>query len=678
MAENTALAIEARESVDEDANSTTSSNCDKHERFKLMPREYDFSNIEDVLLEHHGLGLESVEDIYPCSLMQENMYIGQKMGGSLLYQTASIYQIPSSYTLDHIRDAWQQIVDRHQPLRTVYVETSDSISGRLLDAVVLLETTGKVVAGTSEDRDVIIARRPLRPSTLGQGTYHQLTVYPYSRSENGKRLLKIELNHITIDAASMIVIIDELGQALQGCLSLEKMPTGYGKYIEYLQLRTDEDRALDYWIEYLDAVQPCQFPALNDHGEHQAGSSELVEVPLSTSLTSLRQFCQNSKITVATALQAAWAQVLHIYTGDPNVCFGYLCSGRSLPIPGVTEIVGPMMNLMVCRLWDIGNKYFQELVDTVRDDFSTALPNQSFSLRNVQRILGNSESRLFNTVINTFYGPSKLADDSGQLIKLLSSHNASDLDIVVKAIYTDVDLRIRLAYSSMTLCPAMAKHVSHTFAAILDRMVTTRAPSSIRVSEMIAASPHDIQKMGLWNDGSLVAPHFQPICVHDLIESTARIYPTKSAIHAWDGHMDYETLNVASSALAHLIVQRGLGAANYIPLCFEKSKWYSVALLGVMKSGNAFVPLDLSNPDQRMRKILDRLWTGKQGKGVIVCSPKLAGKCALLAEHIIVLDQQLLDKVLSSGPTDNDLPTTKPNDPAYVIFTVCISKELIT
>lgn len=594
------------------------------------------------------------------------------MGASSLYQTTSVYTVPSSYTLDHIQDAWQQVVHRHQTLRTVYVETSDSSSGRLLDAVVLLKPAGKVLAGTSEDRDKILARSSIEPSTLGLGTYHRLTVYADSGSEVDRTLLRIELNHITVDATSMIVLIDELGQALQGRLSLKSPPTGYGKYIEYLQLRTDENRALDHWIDYLDSVQPCHFPALNDHTEHQAGSFELIEVPFSTNLARLRQFCQTSRITIATALQAAWAQVLHMYTGDPDVCFGYLCSGRSLPIPGVTEIVGPMMNLMACRIRDVGNMFLQELVDTIRDDFSDALPHQLISLRNVQRILGNSESKLFNTVVNTFYGSSKLADDSDQLIKLVSSHNASDLDIVVKAIYTDVDLRIRLAYSSTTLSHIMATHVAHTFAAIVDRMVKVADSSSCRVSEMTTSSPYDIQEMTGWNDRSLKAPKFQPVCVHELIETTARTHPRLPAIHSWDGHMDYELLDKASSALARLITQRGFGTKKYIALCFEKSKWYSVALLGVMKSGNAFVPIDLSNPDQRRRKILDQLKATNKGEGIIICSAKLAKKCAMLAQHTIVLEQQSLDKSLSVGSTDNALPTSKPNDPAYVIFTVCV------
>lgn len=672
LTENAALATEARQSFHENDDSTDSLSHGTHKRFKLMPSDYDFSSIEHVLQQHHGLGLEGVEDVYPCSLMQENMYIGQKMGGSSLYQTTSVYQVSSSYSLDHIQDAWQQIVHRHQTLRTVYVETTDSSSGRLLDAVVLSEMALKVLAGTSEDRDKILAQCSIKPSTLGPGTYHQLTVYPAAGSEVDSRLLKVELNHITVDATSMMTIIDELGQALQGRLSLKSPPTGYGEYIEYLQRRTDEDRALDHWIEYLDSVQPCHFPSMNENREHQAGSSELIEVPISTSLTRLRQFCQTSRITVATALQAAWAQVLHIYTGDPDVCFGYLCSGRSLPIPGVTGIVGPMMNLMVCRVRDVGNIFLQELLHNTRDDFSNALPHQSFSLRNVQRILGNSESKLFNTVVNTFYGPSKLVDDNDQFIKLVSSHNASDLDIVVKAIYTDFDLRVRLAYSSTALSRTMAKHVAHTFAVIVDRMVTIPDSSSCRVSEVTTASSYDIQAMTLWNDRSLKGADFQPVCVHELIELTARKHPRLPAIHAWDGHMDYELLDKASSALAHLIIERGFGTKKHIALCFEKSKWYSVALLGVMKSGNAFVPIDLTNPNERRRKILNQLEATNQGESMIICSPKLAEKCAVLAKHTIILEEQSLDKSPSLGSTDHALPTTKPNEPAYIIFTVCI------
>lgn len=666
LGENAALANETQETLI----SVDSASGNRNEVFQLMPKDYDFAKIDEVLKKHQGLGVEDVEDIYPCSLMQENMYIGQKMGGASLYQTTSVYRVPSSYTLDRIRIAWQQVVNRHQTLRTVYVETSDSGSGRLLDAVVLAKIAGNVVAGTSDERDAILAGNSTYESKVGRGTCHQVTVFPETVLEADTRLLKLTLDHITVDATSMVVVVEELGQALQGLLTLKGPPTGYGKYIEYLQRHTDENRALDYWIEYLDGVRPCQFPALNENGNNHAGSSELIQVPLAISLPQLREFCHNSRITVATAVQAAWAQVLHTYTDEPDVCFGYLCSGRGLPIPGVTSVVGPMMNLMVCCIRDIENNLLQELLDRIRDDFNTALPYQCFSLRNVQRILGNSESKLFNTIVNTFYSPSRLADDSDQIIKHVSSHNASDLDIVVKALYTDVDFKVRLAYSSTALSASMAEHVAHTFGTILDRMVTTANGPSCKVSKMFTASPYDIQMISSWNEQTASPIDIQPICVHDLIQLTARKYPSQPAIHAWDGHMDYETFDKASTLLAQWISRQSIGTNQSIPLCFEKSKWYSVALLAVMKSGNAFVPLDLSNPDQRMRKIIDQLGKTDQKESLIICSRNLAGRCASLARHTIVLDQELLQYLLSVDPTGVSLPTTKLSDPAYVIYTV--------
>lgn len=666
LVENAALANETQETFV----SVDSASGDRHEIFRLMPKDYDFTKIDEYLKEHHGLSVEDMQDIYPCSLMQENMYIGQKMGGASLYQTTSVYRVSSSYTLDHIRSAWQQVVDRHQTLRTVYVETSDSNSGRLLDAVVLAKMAGNVVAGTSDERDAILAGSPINKRQVERGICHQVTVFPETTPEADMRLLKLTLDHITVDATSMVVVVEEFGQALQGLLSLKDPPTGYDKYIEYLQLHTDENRALDYWIEYLDGVRSCQFPALNENGENQAGSSELIDVPIVTSLAQVRQFCHNSRITVATAVQAAWAQVLQIYTDEPDVCFGYLCSGRGLPIPGVTSVVGPMMNLMVCCIRDIRNNLLKELVDKIRDDFNTALPHQCFSLRNVQRILGNSESKLFNTIVNTFYGPSRLADDSDQIIKHVSSHNASDLDIVVKALYTDVDLKIRLAYSSSTLSASMAKHVAHTFGAILDRMVAVADGTSCKVSKMVTASPYDTQMISSWNEQSNRPADIQPTCLHDMISLTARKYPTHPAIHAWDGHMDYSTFDMASTALAQWITRQGIGTNNSIPLCFEKSKWYSVAVLAVMKSGNAFVPLDLSNPDQRMRKIIDQLGKADRNNSLIICSRKLAGRCALLAQQTIVLDEQLLQELLAMNLSDNSLPTTTLSDTAYVIYTV--------
>ncbi|OLN96770.1 Nonribosomal peptide synthetase 8-like protein 3 [Colletotrichum chlorophyti] len=640
-----------------------------HERFPLMPCDYDFAKIHDELRGRFGSSPHDVEDIYPCSSMQESMYIGQKMSSKRLYRTRGLFETQEGFNLEHFEKVWDDIVSRHQILRAVFVETSDSSSGRLLDAVVLKKkkqrVTVKRVRNLEEVKRNFHSRDGDAKRHFEDEYQHRIVIYTNEESATFVRgLFQVDLNHLTVDGSSLMIIIDELIKGLQGT-RLSCPAPGYGRYINYLQNQANEDEALDYWIDYLDGAEPCYFPTMNDNRGGDEGSFNVVEMGLDTTLEDLRAFCQRCNATLSSTLQVAWALVLQAYTGDPNVCFGYLSSGRSLPIMGVSDIVGPMMNLLVCRIDGINEMTLGELLDGIRDDFVNALPHQCFSIGRVQRILGTNESKLFNTIMTSYYSPSMSHDDRNNLFKLVASHNASDFDIVLKVVYSDVDIRVRLAYSTATLSPMMAEKVSHTFSSVLSRIAEK---SSLRtpISEYTTISPGDLQQVTYWNSQNT----FRDVpleCVHQLIEERVRLHPEAPAIYACDGEMTYKELDVAATAIAQHISELGVGPGAFIPLCFEKSKWYSVSVLAVLKSGNAFVPLDLSNPPVRIQEILCQIGVSQES-GLLICSFQQASELRCFARHVLELSQVQLSASMAKANT-GPLPLITPRDPAYVIFT---------
>ncbi|KAF4815872.1 Nonribosomal peptide synthetase 8 [Colletotrichum siamense] len=650
----------------DEAGSSSRKGSDRDETYHLMPSEYDFTKVFDELKAKYGVSPDDVEDIYPCSPMQENMYIGQKMSSKRLYRSRGLFEADSAFDFDKFKGAWNDIVQRHQTLRTVYIETADPTSGRLLDAVVLKNKPGQVkISHYDEESEV---HRKFHDGAIDDGEngddQHQIIIYASSKKQHhGRVFFQVDLNHLTVDGSSLMIIVEELVKGLRGVPSLGPA-TGYGKYIDHLRNQVDEDGALDYWIDYLDGAEPCYFPTMNDNMKGDGGSFEVLEMSLDTSLEQLRNFCRNFNATVSNTLQAVWALVLHTYTGDSNVCFGYLSSGRSLPILGVSEIVGPMMNLLVCRVRDMTSKSLSDLLGEIRHDFVHSLPHQCFSIGKVQRILGTNESKLFNTIMTSYYSPT-LSNETSNMFKLVASHNASDFDIVLKVVYSDSDIRVRLAYSTATLSPAMAKGVSHTFSAILKSLVEASEPdTSVRSTAVI--SPQGLRDVTEWNHQNSLQ-ELSPICVHRLIEERARSQPDAPAICAWDGEMTYQELDAAATHVASYITNLGIGPGSYVPLCFQKSRWYSVALLAVMKSGNAFVPLDLSNPPARIQEILKQLGISED-HGLIICSPQQASDLASSARNVLELDEEQLSAI-ASAKTAPPLPTVTPKDPAYVIFT---------
>ncbi|OHF03962.1 peptide synthetase [Colletotrichum orchidophilum] len=644
------------------------------ERFSQMPLGYDFAKIFNELRENYNVDVDAIEDIYPCSPMQESMYIGQKMISKRLYRTRGLFEA-QELDLDQFQASWNEIVHRHQTLRTVYVEASEFNSSRLLDAVVLKSGPQSIIIEHVEDLEDIshqFTNGDLETVKTDQdGCQHQITIYVSAREPTGSRVLfHMDLNHLTVDGSSLMIIIDELVNGLQ-CSRQPGPAPGYGRYIDYLQTQADEDGALDYWVDYLDGAEPCFFPALDDNKTQagNAGSFQVAEMPLTVTLDDIRAFCQKYNATISNVLQAVWSLVLYTYTGDSDICFGYLSSGRSLPIPGVAQIVGPMMNLLVSRVGGVDTMSLKDLLETFRDDFLNALPHQCFSISKVQRILGTNETKLFNTIMTSYYSPYMSGDSSSSLFKLIASHNASDFDIVLKAVYSDSDIRVRLAYSIAVLSPSMASRVSHTFSSILSRLIGMDNAQAA-VNSTTAISSWDMRQVTAWNS-HMHTPLLkaQSTCIHQLIQEQVRLRPTAPAIHSWDGNMSYKELDEAATIVAQEILNLGIGPGAFVALCFEKSKWYSVALLGVLKSGNAFSPVDISNPETRREEILQQLGIS-ENSGLVICSCKQAPSIRHLAGQILQLDQEQLETSMSSrvergGP----LVATSSDSPAYVVFT---------
>lgn len=149
--------------------------------------------------------------------------------------------------------------------------------------------------------------------------------------------------------------------------------------------------------------------------------------------------------------------------------------------------------------------------------------------------------------------------------------------------------------------------------------------------------------------------------MHDLISAKAAQQPETVAVQSWDGSLTYQQVDSYSTVLALDLVERGLGPGNVVPLCFEKSKWAVVALLGVAKSGAAFSLTDPSQPEARLRTIVEQTEAtlmitsvSQEDLGRKICSNVLA----ISAEYFETAPQRTVS-----------LPKVSAEDTMYIIFT---------
>ncbi|KAI1311776.1 peptide synthetase [Xylaria venustula] len=647
----------------------TRPDTDGHESFILMPQDYAW----DLILEELGFqggkwspeALELVENVYPCSPMQESLYVARETKGKHLYRIHELYEMGPHMTPSILQSAWQSVIIRHESMRTVFVPATDLESSRLLDAVVLRSQHCELERIDLTDYVAVLAafeHSHRNPPDL-QGALHRLTIYS---TGDGRQFCHFDVSHMISDGASVINMINELSTFANG--SVLDVAPGYSRVIKYNQSAQFSDESLAYWKSYLNGIRPCNFPSLLT-GSLLKDHHQVVEVPFRRH-KQLTEFCAKMEITIATALQAAWALLLRSYSGNEDVCFAYTCSGRDIPIDDVEAICGPLVNLVVRRV-SLAGKSLRNVIDTIQEDYISSLQHQTTPFMRVQQLFKTTE-KMFNTIMTVQYAP-VLVDESGDLpLRRVASFNATDFGVSVHATYSNHQLKTQLTYSTSLLSAVMAERVMETFVSIVDSFLEV-VDVDAQVSQFAVISPSDLQQTIEWNKETLDAADkvFPETTVHGLIEATSIRAPTAPAIYFAGETLSYGDLDIMSTCLAHQILRSVSRRQSFIPLFFEKSALYSVALLAVLRSGRAFVPIDISNPLDRIQRLFEQLEI-TSASGLVICSDGKSDQLRSVCRQILVPSIAGLRAESVKLDTQNAfalLPVVQPNDPAYIIFT---------
>lgn len=371
------------------------------------------------------LNKSEVEDIYPCSPMQEGLLLSQLRDPSA-YMFHTIFEIKDARSgkvdAEKLSRSWQMLVERHPVLRTVFIDSN--YSGGSFDQLVLAKLSDNVLRVECSDTQVdeklaAISLRDLnalRPAKLS----HQLTV---CRTTSGRVLVKLEINHAIIDGGGVDVLLRDLTMAYD-----RRLPDGDGpkfsEYIKYIRTQSQVE-ALEHWKAYLGGVSPCHLATTSG----SPATRELKGILMNFSrYPELLGFCEQASVTLANLTLSAWAIVLRQFTGSDDVCFGYLSAGRDAPVNGIQDMVGIFINMLCCRVQFSGQQTLADVSKRVNGDYIRSIPHQSCSLASIQHDLGMQGQALFNTTLSiqnhTVAGGTK---DKGLSFDLQHAHDPSEV-----------------------------------------------------------------------------------------------------------------------------------------------------------------------------------------------------------------------------------------------------------
>ena len=355
--------------------------------FPLAFQSYsDIDEFRGIWLDRLGIRPEDIEDIFPCSPIQEGILVAQakEVGNYRSYFELEIQAGRDEARLDlaRLQQAWAAVVKQHALLRCLLIENFPGSSRAM--QVILKDPVPSISCVSKEEA----MRKDGVTTYQKHGLQHHLTI---SQLDERTAYLRIEMDHSIVDGFSTRMLLDDLRIAY----SNGHRPAGaYRDFVAYV-LEQPFDAGLEFWSQHLADVEPCLFPVCARNNTSSA-TIESVKVP-HIDTEKIREFCSTSEVTAATIVQVAWALVLRKYAGTDTPCFGNLCSGRDVPVENADRIFGPLIGMVPCRV-DFGkSRSVLEALKKVHNDYLSSLPHQHFPLAEIHRALGLGASALFNS-----------------------------------------------------------------------------------------------------------------------------------------------------------------------------------------------------------------------------------------------------------------------------------------
>ncbi|KAL2812692.1 hypothetical protein BJX63DRAFT_432394 [Aspergillus granulosus] len=600
----------------------------------LMAMSYEeLSMLEVQKMPRYGIcSIEDVEDIYPCSKMQQGVLLSQARD-PLLYAVSGTWEVQGAVKpdLQRLVNAWNAVVDHHAMLRTVFA-TALSRRHPFSHIVLRKYTSAPVLLQCTRDEDILatLETQP-RPDYRATRPPHRLTL---CQSQSGKVVCKLELSHASMDGSSISLLLRDLQYAYAGTLNATRKPL-FKQYIEYIQ-SLSTGKGIEHWCTYLNDLQPCHLPSdvSTTQGPKRLSSRRLTF----ERFPELQSFCANTNITVANAFNAAWAFTLAHFCNVEEVCFSYTASLRDKPVPEIESVIGPVMNLLVCRL-KVGSRQVLDIIRKIQEDYMENYPHRDVSLIDIQHAMKTSRISLFNTGVS--YRKLPPAEESSYPIEFKGVgliHDPAEVSVYINVEASDSDVQVELNYWNNWLSDTQAQKVADVFLRSLVDITAAPVPVVGKIP-----SPQDIHQICQWNNSEL--PQTTSSIQAEIGIQTKRM-PHGIAIATEQQELSYAELNDLSSALASYLVNLGVLPGTTVPIAFEQSQslWAIVSVLAIWKVGGRCLPL----PSGSLHKELEA-WMLAVDLQVALACPNGSTVLEEVAPYVITVTEDLMAQMVDSA-----------------------------
>ncbi|MER7847124.1 amino acid adenylation domain-containing protein [Kitasatospora sp. NPDC096077] len=597
---------------------------------------------------------------FPASSAQRRIWLVERLTpGTSAYHLPFALELAGPLDTAALTAALTELVHRHESLRTCF----DQVDGELVQLV------GEPQEFTLETRptepaelDAVLAADAARPFDLARGPLLRATLH---RLAPERHVLAVTVHHLVADMWSVGVLLAELARCYAGQGDeLPELPVQYGDFAvwEAETQAADDDRERAHWHRALaGAPELLELPCDRPRPAAQSLRGATLPVELSAELSdAVKALCRRSGVTPFMALLAAFQAVLARHSGSEDIVVG---TGTGVRPAEAEGLIGCFVNILPIRTALTGDPTFADLLTRVRRSALDAFEHQRLPFERMLPERSTGPALSHNPVVQSLLlvqnAPLAAPELPGLAVTVREvPRGGAQLDLNLQLRELDGAFTGTVEYASDLFDPATVERLLGHWRTLLAAAVAAPDTRLSALPMLTAAERH--RALVEWNDTAHDYPQ-AGACLHQLFEARLAERPQAPAVLHAEGELSYAALDGLAERIAGRLAELGVGPDTTVGVCLAKGPALIAAVLGVLKAGGAYLPLDPSYPEQRLAFMLR-----DAAPPVVLTERALAG--LLPAEGTALLEVEDADRwPAERQPADR--PGPAPDNLAYVIYT---------
>lgn len=609
----------------------------------------------------------------PLSFAQQRMWFLYQMDRqNPAYNEALTIRLTGRLNIDILEQTINAIIQRHESLRTSFPMVEGKPIQKIAPSlkIKLLVVNLKDIPQEQIDKQII--KELQKPFDLTQSPLLRCTLFDLGYENY---ILVNVFHHIIIDGWSKSILFKELSKFYQALLSnstvdLPELPIQYADFAvwqrQWLQGEILENQ-LNYWKKQLTGAPPLlELPTDKPRPATANFRGHSISFQINSELTEkLKLLSQKSGVTLFMTLLAALNTLLFRYSGQDDILIGTPTANRNRQ--EIEPLIGFFVNTLVLRNSLEGNPTFSGLLQQARNVVLEAYANQDVPFEQVVDGLEIERSLSYNPLFQVMFALQnaplnalKLPNLKAQYLAVENQRIKFDLSLFLEEIETEKGSYLEgfWEYDGDLFTPERITRMVGHFQTLLKGIVANPQQT---IGELPLLTESEKQQLLVeWNQTQTSYPdHY---CIHQLFEE--QVVKTPDAIAVIDGEksLTYEQLNQKANQLAYYLQNLGVKTEDLVGICIERSVLMIIGLLGILKAGAAYIPLDPNYPSERLAYMLE-----DSAVSVLLTQENLVDTLPNYLGTIFCLDQD--GKILDHHPQDNLLHPMTSENLAYVIYT---------